>query len=268
MQGNRLDNYLVEIGECPSRENAKRLVMAGKVLVNEIVVSKGSYIVKDTDIIRIKEKQKFVSRGGHKLEKALEVFPVDVTGLAILDIGASTGGFTDCLLQSGAKEVCAVDVGYGQLHWSLRNDERVKVLERTNARYITPEILGKKYDAAVCDASFISLNLLLPAIDDCTEDGAFFVGLIKPQFECGKEKVGKGGVVKDESIHVDTVENVINYINSNTSFNVQQLDFSPITGPKGNIEFLVFCRKNVKQMHIDTLQIVKNAHQFFKKAKN
>ncbi|MBN2878154.1 MAG: TlyA family RNA methyltransferase [Clostridia bacterium] len=268
MQGKRLDNYIVEIGECPSRESAKRLIMAGKVLVNEIVISKGSYIVKDSDLIRIKERQKFVSRGGHKLEKALEVFPVDVSGLSILDIGASTGGFTDCLLQNGAKEICAVDVGYGQLHWSLRNDERVKVLERTNARYITPEILEKKYDAAVCDASFISLKLLLPAIDDCTDDGAFFIGLIKPQFECGKENVGKGGVVKDENVHAETVESVIDYINSNTSFSVLQLDFSPITGPKGNIEFLVFCRKNVKETHINTLQIIKNAHLFFKNTKN
>jgi len=267
MQGKRLDSYLVEIGECPSRESAKRLVMAGKVLVNEIVISKGSHIVKDSDIIRIKEKQKFVSRGGHKMEKALEVFPVDVSNLSILDIGASTGGFTDCLLKNGAKEVCAVDVGYGQLHWSLRNDDRVKVLERTNARYLTPEILEKKYDAAVCDASFISLKLLLPPIDECTNEGAFFIGLIKPQFECGKENVGKG-VIKDEKIHADTIESVIGFINSNTSFNVLQLDFSPITGPKGNIEFLVFCRKNVKETHIDTLQIVKNAHQFFKKAKN
>ncbi len=267
MLDKRIDIFLTENGFCDSREKAKRLIMAGQVLINEIVADKSSYIVKDGDKIRVKEGQKYVSRGGHKLEKALEVFPVDVSGLAILDIGASTGGFTDCLLQNGASEVCAVDVGYGQLDWKLRNDARVTVRERTNARYLTVNDIGKKYDGAVCDASFISLTKLLPAIDECTIDTAFFIGLIKPQFECGKDKIGKGGIVRDEKIHYETIDNVISYINDSTNFNVQMLDFSPITGPKGNMEFLLYCRKNLKENAIDTLDIVKKAHLSLKNTK-
>ena len=267
MQGRRLDIYLVDIGECESRENAKRLIMAGKVLVNEIVADKSSQIVKEKDIIRIKEKQRYVSRGGLKLEKALKEFPVSVKGLTFLDIGASTGGFTDCLLQNDAGFVCAVDVGYGQLHWRLRNDKRVKVLERTNARYLKEEDVGKLYDAAVCDASFISLTKLMNAIDECTTEDAFFIGLIKPQFECGKDKIGKGGIVRDEKIHLETIENVVTYINESTCFNVQQLSYSPITGPKGNIEFLVFCRKNINSKAINALEIVRNAHINLKNTK-
>ena len=267
MQGKRLDVYLVEIKECESRESAKRLIMAGKVLINEVVSGKSSQIVKDTDIIRIKERQKYVSRGGLKLEKALESFSVDVSELSVLDIGASTGGFTDCLLQNGATDVCSVDVGYGQLSWKLRNDERVKVFERTNARYLTIDDIGKKYDAAVCDASFISLTKLINAIDDCTVDNAFFIGLIKPQFECGKDKVGKGGIVRDERIHIETIDNVVTFINNSTNFSVQELDYSPIAGPKGNIEFLVYCQKNIKQKSINTLEIVKKAHSKLKNVK-
>ena len=267
MQGKRLDILLVDRGECPSRESAKRLIMAGKVLVNEIVAGKSSQIVKEDDVIRIKEKQKYVSRGGLKLEKALDVFPVDVKGLSVLDIGASTGGFSDCLLQNGASDVCSVDVGYGQLHWKLRNDDRVKVLERTNARNLTVNDIGKKYDGAVCDASFISLTKLINAIDDCTINTAFFIGLIKPQFECGKEKVGKGGIVRDEKVHNETIAHVISYINDFTSFKVCDLDFSPITGPKGNIEFLIFCKKNINKKPVNTLEIVKMAHSRLKNVK-
>lgn len=267
MQGKRLDVYLTETGECESREMAKRLIMAGKVLVNEIIAAKSSQVVKENDVIRIKDKQKYVSRGGMKLEKALEVFPVQVEGLSILDIGASTGGFTDCLLQNGAKDVCSVDVGYGQLHWKLRNDERVLVLERTNARYITIEDVGKLYDGAVCDASFISLTMLLPAIDECTTGDAFFIGLIKPQFECGRDKIGKGGIVRDPKVHVDTIKKIVTFIENETNFNVQQLDYSPITGPKGNMEFLIFCQKNITKTTINPLKIVENAHINLKKAK-
>ena len=267
MQGNRLDIYLVETGECQSREQAKRLIMAGKVLVNEIIADKSSVIIKETDEIRIKEKLKYVSRGGLKLEKALEVFPVNVANLSVLDIGASTGGFTDCLLQNGAKEVCAVDVGYGQLSWQLRNDERVHVFERTNARNLSVELIGKKYDGAVCDASFISLTKLIDAIDECTVDDGFFIGLIKPQFECGKGKVGKGGIVRDRDIHIETIESLCSYINDFTAFNLQQLDFSPITGPKGNIEFLIFCRKNKEQNQINAAEIVDKAHMQHKNTK-
>ena len=267
MQGRRLDAYLSENGLCTSREKAKRMIMAGEVLVNEVVADKSSFIVKEGDEVRVKEGLKYVSRGGLKLEKALETFDVTVKGLSVLDIGASTGGFTDCLLQNGAAQVCAVDVGYGQLDWNLRNDSRVTVMERTNARYLTYEDLGKKYDGAVCDASFISLTKLMAAINDCTSDTAFFIGLIKPQFECGKEKIGKGGIVRDEKIHHETIEAVISYINDFTDFNVLMLDFSPITGPKGNIEFLVYCHKNLKKSTIDTLNIVKKAHFSLIKAK-
>ncbi|MEX1377582.1 MAG: TlyA family RNA methyltransferase [Eubacteriales bacterium] len=267
MQGSRLDVYLVEIGECQSREQAKRLIMAGKVLVNEIVADKSSQIIKENDDIRIKEKLKYVSRGGLKLEKALEVFLVKVEGMSVLDIGASTGGFTDCLLQNGAKQVCAVDVGYGQLSWQLRNDERVQVFERTNARYLTTDTTGQKYDGAVCDASFISLTKLINAIDECTEDDAFFIGLIKPQFECGRESVGKGGIVRDKKTHIETIEKVCSYINLSTNFKLQQLDFSPITGPKGNIEFLIYCRKSIAPIEINASEIVNNAHSVHKNTK-
>ena len=267
MQGKRLDVLLADTGECQSRETAKRLIMAGQVLVNEIIALKSSQIVYNTDIIRVKEKQKYVSRGGHKLEKAISIFPVDVTGLSILDIGASTGGFTDCLLQSGAAKVCAVDVGYGQFNWKLRNDDRVKVLERTNARYLTLDDIDKRYDGAVCDASFISLTMLLSAIDICTNETAFFIGLIKPQFECGKDKIGKGGIVRDEKIHLETIEKVASYVNDFTNFKVQQIEYSPITGPKGNIEFLIYCQKNIKKKRIDALDIVKKAHLSLKNVK-
>jgi len=267
MQGKRLDVYLVEIGECESREIAKRLIMAGKVLVNEIVAAKSSQMVKENDTIRVKDKPRYVSRGGLKLEKALGAFPIAVEGLSILDIGASTGGFSDCLLQKGANDVCAVDVGYGQLHWKLRNDDRVLVLERTNARHITTDDVQKLYDGAVCDASFISLTMLLPAIDACTNDDAFFIGLIKPQFECGRDKIGKGGIVRDPKIHIETIEKVVTFIDKETNFNIQQLDYSPITGPKGNMEFLLFCQKNITKKDINPLEIVENAHLNLKKTK-
>lgn len=268
MKGTRLDVYLCESNECQSREIAKRLIMAGKVLVNEIIASKSSQIIKEKDKVRVKEKLKYVSRGGLKLEKALVEFDVDVKALTVLDVGASTGGFTDCLLINGAANVVAVDVGYGQLSWKLRNDDRVKVLERTNARYLTPSDIGGICNGAVCDASFISLTKLLPAIGVCTNSKAFFIGLIKPQFEAGKDKIGKGGIVRDKKIHIETINNVITYLNNDTDFNVVDLAYSPITGPKGNIEFLIYCLKNVEQKSIDIAQTVDNAHIELKRIKN
>lgn len=239
--------------------------MAGQVIINERIAEKSSQLVKDGDNISLKEKLPFVSRGGYKLDKAIHTFDLKVDDLTLLDIGASTGGFTDCLLQNGARHVYAVDVGYGQLHWSLRQDNRVSVMERTNARHLTPDDLDCLCDGAVCDASFISLTKLLPAIDACTHDEAFFMGLIKPQFEVGKGQVGKGGVVRDPAKHIQVIEDIIHFVNEHTRFSVQNVSFSPITGPKGNMEFLLLCRKSVESKDLDVTAIVHQAHQNFAK---
>lgn len=226
------------------RDRAKALIMAGQVFVDNQKADKaGMMIDADCKTVEIRGQQlKYVSRGGLKLEKAMEEFPVSLDGKICMDIGASTGGFTDCMLQNGAKKVFAVDVGYGQFAWKLRCDSRVVNMERTNIRYVTREQIGEVLDFASIDVSFISLKLVLPVAAELLGDGGELVALIKPQFEAGREKVGKKGVVREKSTHIEVIELVISYALS-IGFNVLDLEFSPIKGPEGNIEYLVHLKK-------------------------
>ncbi len=235
----RLDQILVERGLVESRERGQRLIMAGEVLVNDQVIDKpGAAIAADADI-RIKAQLPFVSRGGLKLAAALDRFPVPIDRSVCADVGASTGGFTDCLLQRGASKVYAIDVGYGQLAWKLRNDPRVVVLDRTNARYL--EKLPESIDVCTIDSSFISLRLILPSVMKWLKADAHIIALIKPQFEAGRDRVGKGGVVRDPIVHEDVLRSILNFARS---IDLTPIDLiqSPIEGPAGNIEFLVWLR--------------------------
>ena len=239
----RLDVELVDRGLVQSRERAKVVIMEGLVYVNGQKSDKAGTPVKEDDRIEVRgETLRYVSRGGKKLEKAMQVFPVVLEGCTCMDIGASTGGFTDCMLQNGAVKVYAVDVGYGQLAWSLRTDERVVNLERTNIRYITEEKVPQPVDFISVDVSFISLTLVLPVAHRLLKDGAQMVCLVKPQFEAGKDKVGKKGVVRDPQIHREVIRKVIDCA-AELGFWVRGLDFSPIKGPEGNIEYLLFLQK-------------------------
>lgn len=239
----RLDVLLVEQGYYDSREKAKAAVMAGLVLVNDVPADKAGMKVPRDAALRVKgQVHPYVSRGGLKLEKAIRTFGLQMDGRTMLDIGASTGGFTDCALQNGAAFVYAVDVGYNQLDWSLRSDPRVKVMERTNFRYITPDMLdGPVPDVATIDVSFISLKLILPPLTTVLATGGDTVALIKPQFEAGREKVGKSGVVRDPAVHRDVLESVLGFAAS-LGFELEGLTYSPITGGEGNIEFLAWWR--------------------------
>ena len=239
----RLDVELVDRGLVQSSERAKVVIMEGLVYVNGQKSDKAGTPVKEDDRIEVRgETLRYVSRGGKKLEKAMQVFPVVLEGCTCMDIGASTGGFTDCMLQNGAVKVYAVDVGYGQLAWSLRTDERVVNLERTNIRYITEEQVPQPVDFISVDVSFISLTLVLPVAHRLLKDGAQMVCLVKPQFEAGKDKVGKKGVVRDPQIHREVIRKVIDCA-AELGFWVRGLDFSPIKGPEGNIEYLLFLQK-------------------------
>ncbi|WP_298439186.1 TlyA family RNA methyltransferase [Geobacter sp.] len=240
----RLDKLLVDRGVVQSRERARALIMAGQVVVNDHLVDKaGARIPVDAEI-RLKEADiPYVSRGGLKLARALDEFAIDVTGLVAIDVGASTGGFTDCLLQRGARKVFAVDVGYGQLAWKLRQDPRVVNLEKTNIRYLEPAVLGESPDLAVIDASFISLDKVLPPTLRLVRPGGAVVALIKPQFEVGRGEVGKGGVVRDEGKHREVVANVAALAES-LGLAVRGVTESPIRGPKGNREFLIYLIKS------------------------
>ena len=239
----RIDRLLVDRGLAPSREKARALIMAGQVVVGDHAAEKAGQMVPVDAEVRLKgEPLPFVSRGGLKLQKALDEFAIDVTGLIALDVGASTGGFTDCLLQRGATKVYAVDVGYGQLAWKLREDPRVINMEKTNIRYLEPEALGAAPDLAVIDASFISLEKVLPAVLRLVKDDGIIVALIKPQFEVGKGEVGKGGVVRDEAKHRQVVE-VVSDEATALGLSVRGVTESPITGPKGNREFLMVLDK-------------------------
>ena len=234
----RLDQLVFERGFAESRERAKTTVMSGLVFVNGQRADKpGMPVSPDAQIEVRGEALPFVSRGGSKLDKALKVFPIDPAGKLCIDCGASTGGFTDVLLQHGAARVYAVDVGYGQLAWKLRGDERVVNLERTNLRYITPEQIPEKLDLAVMDVSFISIRLVLPAVKELLKDGADLVCLIKPQFEAGREEVGKKGVVRDENVHREVVRAILDFAPT-IGLSVAGLDYSPIKGPEGNIEYI------------------------------
>ncbi|MDU5210161.1 MULTISPECIES: TlyA family RNA methyltransferase [Clostridium] len=243
----RLDILLVDRGIITSRERAKTSIMAGKVFVDGRRVDKAGEKVPVTANIEYKgEKLPYVSRGGLKLEKAMKNFPITLEGKVCMDIGASTGGFTDCMLQNGASKVFSIDVGYGQFAWKLRTDERVVCMERTNIRYVKPEDLGELVDFASIDVSFISLKKIMPATVELLKDKGEVVALIKPQFEAGKEKVGKKGVVRDIEVHKEVVFGIIDYLIEH-NLNVLGVSYSPIKGPEGNIEYLVYFTKDMER---------------------
>lgn len=261
----RLDVILVNNGYAESREKAKVLIMTGNVFVNGQREDKAGTSFNTEDIkIEIKgQTLKYVSRGGLKLEKAVDVFGIKLDGYTCMDIGASTGGFTDCMLQNGALKVYSIDVGHGQLAWKLRNDERVVCLEKTNFRYITNEQVPEPIDFASVDVSFISLSKILPAAYPLIKDGGRMVCLIKPQFEAGKEKVGKKGVVREPAVHIEVIENALSYARDN-KFRILGLDYSPVRGPEGNIEYLMHIEKSAEQDLISNdiiKDIVAKAHE-------
>lgn len=264
----RLDVALTERGLVASREKAKVVIMEGLVYVNGQKSDKAGAQVKDDDKIEIRgEALRYVSRGGKKLEKAMEVFPISLQNSVCIDIGASTGGFTDCMLQNGAVKVYSVDVGYGQLAWSLRTDERVVNLERTNIRYITEEQIPEPVDFASVDVSFISLTLVLPVAYRLLKENGQMVCLVKPQFEAGKDKVGKKGVVREPEIHKEVIRKVADCAKE-LHFILSGLDFSPIKGPEGNIEYLLYLKKEENSSETENIltdnqieQVVSAAHQ-------
>ena len=240
----RIDILLTAKNFFESRAKAQAMIMSGKILVNGQKVEKaGTLVDVNAKIEIIGAEMPFVSRGGFKLKKALEVFPIDLRGKICVDIGASTGGFTDCMLQNGASKVYAIDVGYGQLAWKLRNDSRVVNMERTNIRNVTRADFVDALDFVSIDVAFISLEKVLPVAYEILSDAGEVVALIKPQFEAGREKVGKKGVVRDKKTHEEVLERVLNFAQS-LKFKIVDLDFSPIKGPEGNIEYLAFLTKN------------------------
>ena len=234
----RLDSRIFDLGLTDSREKAKAFIMAGQVYVNGMKASKAGLIVTEKDTIEVRGTSEFVSRGGHKLKKAMSSFPISLKDKICMDVGASTGGFTDCMLQNGASKVYSIDVGYGQLAWKLRSDDRVVNLERTNIRYVTDETVPDKIDFFSVDVSFISLTLVLPAVIKLLSENGEGVCLIKPQFEAGREKVGKKGVVRDKAVHSEVIEKIRSFA-TETGFSVLGLDYSPIKGLEGNIEYLI-----------------------------
>ena len=259
----RLDVLLVQRGLAPSREKAKAMIMEGNVYVNNQKEDKAGASFDVEIPIEVRGNTlAYVSRGGLKLEKAMKHFALSLDGLVCMDIGASTGGFTDCMLQNGAAKVFAVDVGYGQFAWKLRQDPRVVCMEKTNIRYVTPEDIGELLDFASVDVSFISLTKVLPAAKELLKDGAEMVCLIKPQFEAGREKVGKKGVVRDKKVHLEVIERVIAFA-AELDFSALNLEFSPIKGPEGNIEYLVHLKKDGQGTIAETVspeRTVEEAH--------
>lgn len=259
----RLDILLVNRGLAPSREKAKTMIMEGNVFVNNNREDKAGSMFSDDCIIEIHGNTlKYVSRGGLKLEKAMTHFDISLEGKVCMDIGASTGGFTDCMLQNGASKVYAVDVGYGQFAWKLRQDERVVCMEKTNIRYVTPEDIADALDFASVDVSFISLTKVLGPAYALLKDHGQMVCLIKPQFEAGREKVGKKGVVRDKAVHEEVIVKIIDFALEN-GFSVHNLEYSPIKGPEGNIEYLVYIEKDEnpkKEESVDIHEVVEAAH--------
>lgn len=240
----RLDSAVFERGYAESREKAKAMIMAGSVYLNGLKTLKAGTQVKQEDSIEVRGNvNPYVSRGGLKLEKAMKVFPVCLEDKICMDIGASTGGFTDCMLQNGSSKVYSIDVGYGQLAWKLRTDSRVVNLERTNFRYVTKEQIPDEIDFASVDVSFISLKKILPVMRNLLSDAGEAVCLIKPQFEAGRENIGKKGVVKDKDIHISVVEDTAAFA-VESGFEVAGLDYSPVKGPEGNIEYLMYIKKS------------------------
>ena len=257
----RLDQRVHELGLAESRERAKALILAGEVYVNGEKQTRPAVPVPEDANVEVRGgKLPYVSRGGLKLEKALDTFAVDPAGFTCVDCGASTGGFTDCLLQRGAKRVYAVDVGYGQLAWSLRTDERVTVMERTNARNLTPEMFPEKMDMAVMDMSFISLHLVLPAVKSLLGADGQVICLVKPQFEAGREKVGKKGVVRDPAVHREVLERFLDKAKE-LGFVVRGMTFSPVRGPEGNIEYLAWLGLTGQPVDVDCAALVQQSHE-------
>lgn len=262
----RVDVVLVERGLAQSREKAQALVMSGVVYIGENKVDKASAQVMPEDELIVRQTGTgYVSRGALKLEKGLAVFGVEAKDRVAMDLGASTGGFTDVLLQNGAAHVYAIDVGYGQLDWKLRNDPRVTVMERTNARYLTADDLPLRPTLGVMDVSFISITKILPAAAAIMGENGEFISLIKPQFEAGRDRVGKKGVVRDAQVHLDVVKEILHFIDADMGWTAQNLSFSPIKGPKGNIEFLVHILPKERATHSVTEQeaaeVVRQAHE-------
>lgn len=262
----RVDVALVERGLAQSREKAQALVMSGVVYIGENKVDKASAQVMPEDELIVRQTGTgYVSRGALKLEKGLAVFGVEAKDRVAMDLGASTGGFTDVLLQNGAAHVYAIDVGYGQLDWKLRNDPRVMVMERTNARYLTADDLPLRPTLGVMDVSFISITKILPAAAAIMGENGEFISLIKPQFEAGRDRVGKKGVVRDAQVHLDVVKEILHFIDADMGWTAQNLSFSPIKGPEGNIEFLVHILPKERATHSVTEQeaaeVVRQAHE-------
>ena len=238
----RIDKLLVEQGHIESRERAQRLILAGQVLADERVIDKPGTLVKDDTVLRIIGEEKYVGRGGHKLEAALDFFAMDVKGIVCLDVGASTGGFTDCLLQRGARQVIAIDVGHNQLAWKIRSDPRVEVYEGLNARTLAPSVIGTTVRLAVVDVSFISLTLVLASILSCVESEGALIALIKPQFELEPHLVGKGGIVREEELRMRSINKIKVFVLEQLGRKWLGFIESPITGAKGNREFLACLR--------------------------
>lgn len=267
MKGPRADVLLVELGLAESREKARSLILAGVVFADGQRVEKAGQALSPEQAVTVKENPiPFVSRGGLKLDKALRAYDISLQGAVAADVGASTGGFTDCMLQNGAGYVYAIDVGYGQLDWRLRNDARVCVMERCNARSMEPGWFKQPLDFAGMDVSFISIRLILPALYACLREGALAVTLVKPQFEAGRDKVGKNGVVRDPAVHAEVLTQATRAA-MQAGFHILAVDFSPITGPKGNIEFLLILQKTMENaMEWDVVQariqdVVAHAHE-------
>ncbi len=262
----RLDILLVEKGIFPTREKAKSAIMAGEVLVDGEKFNKAGRMVRsDSNILAIRKETTYVSRGGEKLEKAIKKFDILVKGKRVIDVGASTGGFTDCLLKSGAKKVYCIDVGYGQLAWKLQKDSRVVVIDRTNIRYLTADKFDDLFELATIDVSFISLDKVLSAVHNLIEEKGKVVALIKPQFEAGREFVQKGGLVKKAEVHQIVIERVGDKAQE-MGFSIQGLTFSPLKKTSGNIEYLIYLVKNSAKDKIDNFpqiveEVVKKAHQ-------
>ncbi|MFA4885152.1 MAG: TlyA family RNA methyltransferase [Desulfotomaculaceae bacterium] len=257
----RLDIRLTEEGYYPSREKARAAIMAGLVFIKGEKAEKPGLMIKPETVIEVRGNPiQYVSRGGLKLEKAVQVFNLSLDGRVVLDVGASTGGFTDCALRCGARKVYAVDVGYGQLAWQLRTDPRVVVLERKNIRFLTKEALAEPPDFITVDVSFISLSKVLPRVGELTTPAAEGVALVKPQFEAGRDKVGKKGVIREPAIHIEVLRNIEALV-TGLGWSVKGLDYSPVTGPEGNIEYLIFFQKNGIHTVCNISEVVERAHE-------
>lgn len=262
MSKKRLDVLLVEQGLAESRQKAQAMIMAGQVYVGERRCDKAGQTLSEGTVLEVRgQVMPYVSRGGLKLEKAMRVFPITLKDKIAADIGASTGGFTDCMLKNGASKVYAVDVGYGQLAWTIRNDPRVVCLERTNARYLTREQIPEPLDFASVDVSFISLGLILPTLRPLLKEKGEAAVLVKPQFEAGRDKVGKKGVVRDPDVHLEVLEQFLRQ-SEQSDFSVKGVDFSPIRGPEGNIEYLGYLRTGAgENAPVDLKELVRRSHE-------